>query len=151
MMAVAVLFPEFAWEVDFVTRLVLGPDGLSYPGTRYMFDSAIPLLTRCLSLFHVVLPILLIWLVFRIGYDRRALLFQTMLAWLVLPVSYLVTEPSANINWVYGFGSEPQSLMPGPLYVVLLMVLFPLVVYLPTHLLLASLFGTPHTSGHAAE
>ena len=80
MMAVAVVFLELAWGIDFVARLMMGADAFALRGTRYMFDSAIPLAIRCLSLFHIVLPILLVWLVFRIGYDRRALLLQTLLA-----------------------------------------------------------------------
>jgi hypothetical protein len=141
MMAVGVLVPEVAWIIDFALRLVLGPDALPGLGTRYMFDAEIALSTRGLSLFHLVLPALLIWLVHRLGYDRRALLWQTALTWLVLPVTYLVTEPSANINWVYGFGHEPQSWLPAGLYLALLMLAVPSVFYLPTHMLLNRLFA----------
>jgi hypothetical protein len=79
--------------------------------------------------------------VYRLGYQRKALLYQTFLAWLILPLSYVVTDPSENINFVHGFGSEPQSWMPGPLFVALLMVLIPFGIYLPTHLLLSKLFS----------
>jgi hypothetical protein len=143
MMAVGILLPELAWSIDFALRSTLGPDVLPMLGTRYMFDSEIPLLIRALSLFHVVLPVLLVWLVWRLRYERRALLCQTFLAWLVLPITYVVTDASANINWVYGFGREPQSWMPGPLYLVLLMLVIPLGLYLPTHLLLDRLFASP--------
>jgi hypothetical protein len=34
--------------------------------------------------------------------------------------------------------------MPGPVFVLLLMVLFPVTVYLPTHLLLSRFFPEPH-------
>jgi len=71
----------------------------------------------------------------------RALAAQTLLSWIVLSVSYLLTEPSENVNWVYGFGDHPQRWMPERLYVLFLMVLFPLVIYLPTHVLLKTLFG----------
>jgi hypothetical protein len=87
-----------------------------------------------------VLPPLLIWMLHRLGYDRRALSVQTLLAWVVLPVSYVVTDRSANLNWVLGPG-QPQSWMHPLLYLLLLMVGFPLVVYLPTHLALLRLFG----------
>lgn len=106
----------------------------------YMFDPKLPLFVRSLSSFHVVLPVLLLWMVYRLGYDRRALVAQTLVAWVVLPVSYVVSNPSENVNWVFGFGSEPQTWMPGRLYVAVLMVLFPLVVYLPTHLVLKKVF-----------
>lgn len=141
MMAVAALLPELFWTIDFVCRLIAGPEALPTLGTRYMFDSEIPVLVRGLSLFHMALPAFLIWLVYRLGYERHALVYQTLLALLVLPITYMVTEPSANINWVYGFGREPQTWMAGPLYLVLLMVLIPLGLYLPTHLLLSKLFA----------
>ena len=141
MMAIAVLLPELGWSIDFIVRLVFGPDAAPTAGTEYMFDSDTALFVRGLSLFHLALPVLLVWLVYRLGYHRRALLYQTLLAWIILPITYAVTEPTKNINWVYGFGHEPQTWMPGPLFVVMLMFAFPLVVYLPSHLLLRRLFA----------
>lgn len=139
MMALAVGLLEVAWIVDFFVRLITGVSvtGLS----SYMFDPKISLLIRALSLFHIALPLLLLWMVYRLGYDSRALGAQTLLAWIVLPMSYLLTGRSENVNWVYGFGNQPQRWMPARLYVTLLMALFPLVIYLPTHLLLKGLFG----------
>jgi len=141
MMAVAILLPELAWSADFVLRLILSPEAIPTRGTQYMFDSDIPLLVRGLALFHIALPGLLLWLVYHLGYQRRALLYQTLLAWIVLPVTYAITDPSANVNWVFGFGREPQTWMPSPLFLLLLMVSIPLVFYLPTHLVLGKLFG----------
>ena len=139
MMAVSVVVLESIWIIDFLIGLIIGSSviGLS----AYMFDSKIPLSIRALSLFHVVLPVLLLWLLYRLGYDRRALLAQTLLAWMVLPLSYFLTKPSDNVNWVYGLGGGTQKWMPAPLYLVLLMIAFPLVLYLPTHFLLKKLFS----------
>ena len=139
MMALSVGILEVAWIVDFTVRLLTGNSifGLS----AYMFDSKILLAIRALSLFHVVLPVLLIWMVYRLGYDTRALTAQTLVAWIVLPLSYLLTRPSINVNWVYGFGNKPQRRMPRLLHVALLMLLVPLVVYLPSHIILKGLFG----------
>ena len=144
MMALGILLPEMAWIVDFSVRLVLGRDAMPFDGTLYMFNADIPLWARSLSLYHIALPFLLVWLLYRFGYQQRALFWQTLLVWLVLPVTYAVSDPAASINWVYGFGSEPQTVLPGPVFVVLLMVLFPVAVYLPTHLLLRRLFSKPH-------
>ena len=139
MTTLAVAALELAWTVDFLVRLTTGVSltGLS----AYMFNPKILLSIRALSLFHIVLPILLIWMVYRLGYDSRAFAAQTLVAWFILPLCYLLTKPSENVNWVYGFGSQPQKWMPARLYVALLMILFPLVVYLPSHLLLKHLFG----------
>lgn len=138
MMALSVLVLETVWIVDFITGLFAGSSiiGLS----AYMFDSKISLPIRALSLFHVILPLLLVWLLYRFRYDTRALVAQTLLAWVVLPVSYFLTKSSENINWVYRPGGGPQKWMPAPLYLVLLMLAFPLVLYLPTHFLLKKLF-----------
>jgi hypothetical protein len=138
MMAIAVVFFEAVWNVDFFVRLLTGRSliGLS----AYMFDPKIPLFIRSLSCFHIVLPLLLLWMLHRLGYDQRAFVWQTVVALVVLPLSYLESNPQENVNWVYGFGQKPQTILPAPLFVILLMLLFPLVVYLPTHLLFARIF-----------
>jgi len=136
MTAVGVLVPELAWNVDFVLRIVIGVDAVPGPGTAYMFDAREPVWLRGLSLFHVFLPVVVLWLVYRLGYDRRAPLWETFLAWLVLPLSYVAGGPVRNINWTYGFGHEPQDWLPEPAYVGFLMLLFPLAVFWPTHELL---------------
>jgi hypothetical protein len=130
---------ELVWTVDFLVRLTTG---ISLTGlSAYMFNSKILLSVRALSLFHIVLPILLIWMVYQLGYDSRAFAAQALVAWIILPLCYLLTKPSDNVNWVYGLGGRPQKWMPARLYVALLMILLPLVVYLPSHLLLKHLFG----------
>jgi hypothetical protein len=138
MTAISVVFFEALWNVDFFVRLLTGKAliGLS----AYMSDSKIPLFIRGLSCFHIVLPLLLLWTLYRLGYDQRAFVWQTLVALVVLPLSYLVGNPQENVNWVYGFGQNPQRILPAPLFVILLMLLFPLVVYLPTHLLFARIF-----------
>jgi len=138
MMAISVVFFEVLWNVDFFFRLAIGKSliGLS----AYMFDPKIPLFIRGLSGFHIVLPVLLLWAVHRLGYDHRAFLWQTIVGLVVLPLSYLVSNPQENVNWVYGFGQNPQKILPAPLFVTVLMLLFPLVVYLPTHLAFARMF-----------
>jgi hypothetical protein len=137
-MAVGVLLPEIFWNVGFFVRLTTGRSitGLS----EYMFESRRPLLSRLLSLFHVFLPPLMVWLVWRLGYDGRAFIAMTLLALIVLPVTYATTKPEHNINWVHGWeGKIPWGLSPRT-YVALLMVAFPVVVFLPTHFLLRSIF-----------
>jgi hypothetical protein len=135
MMADAILIPEFFWNLGFFIRLIFGVNlsGLS----AYMFDPARPLYLRLLSLFHIFLPPILFWMVYKLGYDGRALLFQTILCWIILPVSYSLTGAAENINWTLGPGGTPQQKLPPLVYLALLMLAFPLIFYLPTHLLLA--------------
>ena len=105
-----------------------------------MLDPKIPVFIRGLSCFHIVLPLLLLWMLHRLGYDQRAFVWQTVVALAVLPISYLVSNPPENVNWVYGFGQKPQTILPAPLFVIFLMLLFPIAVYLPTHLLFSRIF-----------
>ncbi len=140
MMAVGVLIPELAWNIDYFTHLVAGQDVLGLNATGYMFSEDRSRLVRGLSLFHVFLPVILIYSLMRLGYDSRAFLAQVILCWLVLPASYFFTEPANNINWVYGITEIPQTWMPETVYLLLLMVLFPLLIFLPTHILLKMIF-----------
>jgi len=137
-MTVAVTLPEILWNVDFFACLFTGraPLGMA----AYMFDRRLPRYLRGLSLFHVVLPVLLLWSVARLGYDPRALLVQTISGTLLMILSYTLTAPSQNINWVFGPGSRPQRRLPPLVYVTIVIVSFPVLVYLPTHLLLEKLF-----------
>ena len=131
MMMLAVLLPECAWNLDFFGRLLTGRR--MFGMSAYMFEREHPRFVRALSLFHVPLPIGLVWLVHRLGYDRRAWLAQSLLALVVLPVSYRLTDPADNVNWVHGLGS-PQRRLPPWLYLALLIVAFSLVLYLPPHM-----------------
>lgn len=133
MTAVGVLLLETVWIVDFALLLVTGgsPIGLA----EYMRDPAIPSLVRGMSLFHLVLPPLLLWMVYRLGYDRRAWLAQSCLALIVLPVTYLVSPREKNINWVFGPGNVQEWMLP-LVWLAVLMAVLPLVVYWPTHRLL---------------
>jgi hypothetical protein len=140
MLAISVVFFEVLWNIDFFVRLATGKSliGLS----AYMFDPKIPLFIRGLSCFHIVLPLVLLWGLHRLGYDRSAFLWQTIVALVVLPLSYLLSNAHENVNWVYGFGQNPQKIMPAPLFVILLMLLFPVIIYLPMHFLFARIFRT---------
>lgn len=139
MMAVAVLLPETVWNASYFARLLCGwrIGNLA----DYMFDSRKPRPLRALSLFHVVLPIVLLWMLDRLGYDPRALLAQTLLAWSVLPITYATLRPGdENINYVYGLGAR-QKRLPPLIYLALLMLASPIVIYLPTHFALNALFA----------
>lgn len=140
MMALAVTLPEVAWNVDFFVRLTTGASLMGLSG--YMFDRTIPLFIRALSLFHVGLPLILVWMLYRLGYDKSAFLPQTLVAAIVLPLSYLFGDPQRNINWVYGFGERPETRIPALWFLAFLILMFPLAIYLPTHLVLDKVFGS---------
>lgn len=141
MAALMVLVFELGWNAAFFTG------GLLHSGVDYMFDHALPLYLRGLSLFHVFLPLLMVWLLFRLGYDRRALTAQTVLLWVVLLVTFAASPESENINWVFGLG-EIQTVAPRLVFLLFLMLAIPLIVYTPTHFLFRSFFRQPEDVGH---
>lgn len=137
-LAVAVLLPETLWNVDFVLRLALRRriTGL----TDYMFEPQRPKLLRGLSLFHVPLPLVLLWMVQQYGYDARVgLTGAVLLAAVVLPWSRAVSTPEKNINWTYGLGVA-RTRLSGPVWLALLFAGFVVLVFIPTHWLLERFF-----------
>jgi hypothetical protein len=133
-LTVAVLIPELLWNVDYALRLALRRriTGL----TDYMFESDRLLLLRGLSLFHVPLPLVLLWMIAAYGYDASVgLPGAVALGAVVLPWSRIVSTPEKNINWTYGFGAQ-RVRWPGWVFVPLLFVGFVLFVFLPTDWLL---------------
>lgn len=142
MMAVGVLIPELFWTLAYFSRLLTGKRLPLISGlVDYMFDSNRPRWLRALSLFHVPLPPLLLWLLFEWGYEPNALFAQTALAWAVLPLSYWLTDPKENVNWVHGWGRAGQRRLSPGMYRGVQMLVLPVLIYLPTHALLLYLIG----------
>lgn len=151
MCAVGILLPQCLWLADFGSNLL----GIHFLGlTGYMFDPQLPLFTRGLSLFHGWLPLLLVWLLFRLGYDKRALPAWTALATGLGLVCYIFTPPAGahptnpnlpiNINYLYGFNDkQPQHWVNQTIYVILWLGVLWLVAFLPTHLALRQIFAAP--------
>lgn len=142
--AVGILIPQGLWCADFGAHLV----GARLTGmTDYMFDSQRSLFLRGLSLFHGWLPFLLVYAVARVGYDRRAWLGWTAIAWALCVGCFLWLPPAGpefagrltpnNVNYVWGFDdARPQSWMPAPAYLGVWMAALFALVYTPTHLAL---------------
>lgn len=134
MQLLSVLLVGSLWAVDVGTAWITGVHPIG--GTEYMFNAEKPLAIRLLSLYHLILPLVAGLAVYRLGYDRRALLWQSALTWVVVPLSYVATEPERNINWVHGPFGQPQETLHPLLYLAGLTLLWPVAVYLPVHLLM---------------
>ncbi|GEP03159.1 hypothetical protein [Methylobacterium oxalidis] len=142
MCAVGILAPQVLWIADFLGTAI----GLPITGmTEYMFDPAKPLFLRALSGFHGWLPILLVYLVLRLGYDRRALAAWTASAVATLLVCFfLMPGPTpdpgltpVNINYVWGMSDRAaQTLVPAWAWLAGLIVGLPALLFAPTHLVL---------------
>jgi hypothetical protein len=148
MCAVGILAPQALWVIDFAGQLA-GHRLLHM--TDYMFDGNRPLFLRGLSLFHGWLPFLLIALLARLGYDRRALPAWTVAAWALCLISFFLLPPAGahpanpktpvNIDYVFGPNdAKPQSWMSAGTYLVTYMFALPAVFFVPTHLVLRRVF-----------
>jgi hypothetical protein len=140
MCAVGIVLPQIIWVIDFVARIF----GVSLLGmTDYMFKDTSVLL-RGLSLFHGWIPFLLTYLVAALGYDRRAFLSWTVLAWVLLLICFFFMPPPnpnagltpVNINYVWGPSDDAAQTWVSPgVWFLGLMVGMPLLLFLPVHLL----------------
>jgi hypothetical protein len=130
--ATGLLLFQSLYTIDLLSALLFHVHVIG--GTEYMFDPGIPLGIRLLSLFHVVAPPLLLWAIWRLGYDPRGWKLQTLTCWIVVPINYF-WRPTYNVNFARGLLRE-QHTVPGSLYLIAYLIVVPLVVYWPTHLLL---------------
>jgi hypothetical protein len=143
MAAVGIVIPQIFWCVDFVWEI----SGHHLSGmTSYMFHTK-PVYLPALSLFHGWLPFLLLWLVRRLGYDRRALLSWAALAWTLCLVAYFFLPPAGaaladnnlprNVNYVFGLDdAQPQHWLSAGSYLLVWMATLAVVLWLPAHAIL---------------
>jgi hypothetical protein len=145
--AVGIIAPQILWIVDFGSNLFGHPlTGM----TNYMFNHEASQFLRGLSLFHGWLPILLAYLVWRMGYDKRALALWTSIAWAAMLIAYFFLpgpNPNpgltpVNVNYVFGMSDNAaQTWMPGWAWLTLLLVGLPAFIFTPTHFVLKWAFG----------
>jgi hypothetical protein len=128
MAAVGGLVLESFWTISFALLFLFN---LHFTGIAdYMYNQDIALWLRALSLFHVPLPFLFIWLAKRLGYVKKAVVIQILLMWGILAFSWFFTKPSKNINWVFNYNGITFPFYP---FVVALAIAL---IYLSTHFLL---------------
>lgn len=120
---------EILWNIDFFIYLV---SGYHFVGTAYyMFEAKYSLFLRFLSLFHMILPVVWVLYLFKFGYDVRALPYAVILCWATLILTYLFTDPQANINGVFYPEVYRWKISPRR-WLILLLIIFP-VMYLLMH------------------
>ena len=149
MCAVGILASQALWVVDFLSNLIGWPlTGM----TDYMFAADHSLFLRSLSLFHGWLPFLLVYLVWRLGYDRRGFPAWTGLAWILVLICFLFMPPPrpdpgltpVNINYVWGMSDTvAQTWMPPAVWLAGLIILLPVLLYAPVHFLLRRFMPKP--------
>jgi hypothetical protein len=149
MCAVGIIGSQTLWVIDFLSNTVGFP--LTHM-TDYMFASDHSLFLRGLSLFHGWLPFFLVYLVWRLGYDTRALLGWTLVAWALMFISFFFIpgprlDPGltpVNIDYVWGLSdTEPQHWMPAIAWFIGMLTIFPLLLFVPVHFLLRRFMPKP--------
>ncbi|MGH9701267.1 MAG: hypothetical protein ACRD52_17645 [Candidatus Acidiferrales bacterium] len=135
--AVSSLLIDFIWTLDAAWRLILGRHLVG--GTEYLFDAHVALGVRLLSLFHIALPVILVWALFRTGYDRRGLALQSAIALIAMAASRWASA-AANINYAFRDPFFHRAWGPAPLHIAVMFVVLAAGAYWPTHLALKRLF-----------
>ena len=157
MAAVGILMPQVIWVVDFIS-IIFGQPLLGM--TEYMFRESIPLFARGLSSFHGWIPFLLVYLIYKLGYDKMALVYWTVLAWLLMAISYIwlpapgdvLESPNIPVNVNYVFGLEEtvaQTMMAADHYFILLLLFMPIGIYWPTSICLQWFDGKYSALAHS--
>lgn len=135
--AVASLLVDAAWMVDVGWKLLFGHELLG--GAEYLWDVHHPLWIRMLSLFHVAMPLVVLWAVYRLGYDRRGLPLQVGIA-LVGFIASRFTPRVLNINYAFADPFFHRAWGPAPTHIIVILLFMIVVVYVPTHLVLKQIF-----------
>jgi hypothetical protein len=143
---VSALVADALWTLDALSRLFSGRHLLG--GTEYLFDPRYPLFVRLPSLFHVAIPIVLLWSLRRTGYGRRALLVQTLIAASLLVLSRFF-GPALNLNFAFRAPFFQRPLGPAPVHLLVMLLSIFFVTYLPAHWLLLQIYP-PSGESHLA-
>lgn len=140
--AVSVLIGETLWCIDVLWTVALGHHLIG--GTEYMWDHQYPFWLRLMSLYHFVLPVLLVWAVARLGYNRRGLKLQAGIGAAAL-VAGRIWGQKDNINFAFHDPIFHWAWGPAPVHLLVMFAGMILLDYLPTHWVLARFFCRSHT------
>ena len=138
--ALVSLLGDFFWVLDLSSRIVTGHH--LFGGTEYMWDSSMTFWVRSLSLYHFILPVLLLWSLNYLGYDQRSWKLQGGITLIVLFLSRL-TDPAKNINFVFYDPVFKKVWGPAFIHVTVIWAGFMVLIYWPTHKVLSRLFREP--------
>jgi hypothetical protein len=138
--AVGSLSAGFLWCLDVSWRLFTGHHLVG--GTEYMWDATYPLGVRLQSGFHFALPLVLLWAMRELGYDRRALGLQAAIAGVILILSRFL-PPALNLNYAYQDPLFHRAWGPAPVHLAIILAGMVGLLYWPTHLLLSRMYPAP--------
>jgi len=127
------------WTIDLVGALITGssPFGI----TPYMFNEDLSIALRATSTYHVWLPLFVLWLCRRQGYDGRGLWLQCAIGTAAILGGWIFGDPVRNLNYTIAPFGIQQVWLPQALYIPVLCVGTAVLVYLPGHLVVRAIAG----------
>ncbi len=131
---VGILAYHLVWLLDLAAFLVVGR--MPIKAATYMVDGSLSLAEMTLSLFqHAYLIPATGWAILRLGASRKGWVFQAGQSAVVFTLTYLLTNPAHNVNWMFGSRLADQSpALPTPLaYYGIFILGPPLLLYLPSN------------------
>ena len=128
---ILVALPDLVWTIDVTVALLTGEHLLG--GTAYMFDFKIPKLVRLFSLELLLLTPILVALLWRQGYDYRALPVAVGLVLVLYYLTYLFADPATQVNWVWGLFGRQQSTIPQAVYPLVAALGLSTIFLVPSH------------------
>jgi len=138
--AVSAVFAGVLWIANVGWRVLTGR--FLARGSEYMWDPQYPLWVRLLSFFHVLLPAVLLYGLWKVGYDRRGLALQAGIA-AVLLVAARFLPAELNTNYAHRDPLFDRAWGPAPAHLAVMFVAIVGLLYWPTHLLLTRIFSLP--------
>lgn len=136
--AVGLLLAELLWMLDVAGRLLVGVHVIG--GTEYLWDARFPLWLRLMTLYHLALPVVWLWALARLGYDRRGWKLQLAISAAAL-IASRASGAAENLNFAFRDPFLHRSWGPAPLHVALMLAGLLVVGMLPTHWVLRKLFA----------
>jgi hypothetical protein len=134
MMAVGALLFELGWNGMFTYQIIVGNTNPNF--ICNILTPGFPILFRILPLFHIFLPIIIIYMLKKLGYDKRAIWYQSIFGILVLCIAHMATTKPQNIDWTYAFNNSPYTNLPQPWNFIIVILLF-MLFYQFSHFLLS--------------
>ena len=134
------------WSLDVGWRIATGHHLVG--GTEYMWDAHYALWVRLLSCFHIVLPVVLLWALEILGYDRRALVFETSITGILLIFSRLLS-PQLNMNYAFQDPLLHCAWGPAPSHLMVILAGCIAIFFWPTHVVFLRAFPAARGAGPA--
>jgi hypothetical protein len=146
--ALAALMAGLLWGTDVAARLLTGKH--LFGGTEYMWDARVPLAVRLMSLFHLLLPVVLVAALRRTGYQRRALAVQVALTVPLVLISRVLAS-GKNLNYAFADPVLHKQWGPVPVHLFAVVVGISVIVYWPAHLAFSRWLPPPVVPGRTSN